>query len=191
VLAFRQGGADRVMFVSDYETVVLLLFANAASSQSYQPGYALTSNAQAEYIRQNLNDSRQWPGLNGVGWAPSFDVADANVPPTPTEKRCLELVQAGGLQAQDYLSRGLVYVACSTFLLLEAALMRTNGVSTPQVLQGAINGIGSGYVAPGLIGGGTTFTSSRRDGPDLVRVFGYDDKRQVVAYRGGITRVPG
>jgi hypothetical protein len=191
VLAFRQGGADRVMFVSDYETVVLLLFANAASSQSYQPGYALTSNAQAEYIRQNLNDSRQWPGLNGVGWAPSFDVADANVPPTPTERRCLELVQAGGLQAQDYLSRGLVYVACSTFLLLEAALMRTNGVSTPQVLQGAINGIGSGYVAPGLIGGGTTFTSSRRDGPDLVRVFGYDDKRQVVAYRGGITRVPG
>jgi hypothetical protein len=190
VLAFRSAGVDRVMFVSDYETVVLLLFANAASSQSYQPGYALTSNAQAEYIRQNLNDNRQWAGLNGVGWAPSFDVADAHVPPTPTERRCLQLAAAGGVQSGDYLSNGLIFLECTTFLLLEAALLRANGASSATALQSAINGIGSGYVAPGLIGGGTTFSSSRRDGPDQVRVFGYDAKRQVIAYRGGISRVP-
>jgi hypothetical protein len=178
------------MFVSDYETVVLLLFANAASSQSYQPGYALTSNAQAEYIRQNLNDNRQWAGLNGVGWSPSFDVADAHVAPTAPERRCLQLAQAGGVQAQDYLSKGIVLLECSTFLLLEAALLRSNGASSPQVLQSAINGIGSGYAAPGIIGGGTTFSSSRRDGPDQVRVFGYDANRQVIAYRGPIMRVP-
>ena len=191
VLAFRQAGVDRVMFVSDYETVALLLFANAASSQSYQPGYALTSNAQAEYIRQNLNDSRQWAGLNGVGWAPSFDVADEHVAPTATERRCLQLAQAGGVQAQDYLSQGIVLLECSTFLLLEAALLRTSGASSPAALQSAINGIGSSFAGPGLIGGGTTFSSSRRDGPDMVRVFGYDANRQVVAYRGAITKVPG
>jgi hypothetical protein len=179
------------MFVSDYETVVLLLFANAASAQSYQPGYALTSNAQAEYIRQNLNDNRQWPLLNGVGWAPTFDVADTGVPPTPVERRCLELVQAGGLQAQSYLSKGLVYVGCSTFMLLEAALLRTSGASSAAALQSAVSGLGSSFAGPGLIGSGTTYTSSRRDGPDQVRVFGYDEKCQCILYRGGITRVPG
>ncbi|MBK5305065.1 MAG: hypothetical protein JJD92_00100 [Frankiaceae bacterium] len=191
VLAFRQGNVDRVMFVSDFETVVLLLFANAASAQSYQPGYALTSSAQAEYIRQNVNDSRQWPQLNGVGWTPAFDVADSGAPPSATERRCLQLTQAGGIEPQSYLSKGLVYTACGTFLLLEAALLRTNGASAAQALQGAIIGLGSSFVSPGLIGGGTTFSSSRRDGPDQVRVFGYDDTCQCIRYRGGISRVPG
>ena len=191
VLAFRQGNVDRVMFVSDYETVVLLLFANAASAQDYEPGYALTSQAQAEYIRQNLSDNRQWPLLNGVGWSPSFDVADAHVAPTPAERRCLQLAGAGGLQPASYLSQGLLYYGCGPFLLLEAALLRTSGASSAQLLQGAVNGFGSSFASPGIIGGGTTFSSSRRDGPDLVRVFGYDAKCQCIQYRGGISRVPG
>ena len=44
--------------------------------------------------------------------------------------------------------------------------------------------------SPGLIGNGTTFSSSRRDGPDQVRVFGYEPRCQCLRYRGGISRVP-
>jgi len=168
VLAFRDAGVDRVLMMSDYETVALLLFANAASSQGYRPGYLLSSTAQAEATRTSI-PSDQWPQLHGVG----INTADvAGAPPSVVEKRCLALARAGGLTVATQNDRTYVYMGCSLFLLLGAGLERTDGVSRPAQLASAISGLGASFVAPGIVSGATDF-HRRYDGPAAVRVFGW------------------
>ena len=187
-LAFNQAGVDRVMFVSDNESVALLFFQNTANSQSYRPGYVLTSGAQPEGLRTSLQ-KEQRPQLHGVGWEPLNDVT---VPerPTAVEQRCLSMAKAGGANPTKPSDKLFVHIECGMFLLLEKALQQTGGVDLPSQLQSAINGVGSTFAAPGLVGNRTTFSPSRHDGPDLVRVFGYDISCSCLRYSGPKLSVP-
>lgn len=180
VLAFRQGGVDRVMFVSDYESVALLLFSNNASSQGYRPGYALTSNGQAA-LRPNLPKD-QWAGLHGVGSSPSIDVEQDATPTTATEKRCLQLAKSGGVVVGNRLDTAFVYGSCALFLLLETSLQRTGGDSRPAALMAAVDSLGTAFTAPGVVTGRTRITSEQHDGVDAVREFGYVDSCTCMRY---------
>lgn len=182
ILAFRQAGVDRVMFISDYETVVLLLFANTADSQRYYPGYALSSNAQAGLYTELPEDQR--PQLHGVGSSPQTDVRDDKAPPTAVEARCLRLAKAGGLTPANSIDKAFIYGPCGRILLLETALTRTGGDSTPTALKRAINGLGTSFLAPGVVAGGTRFSASRHDGGNAVRVFGYVVSCACMRYSG-------
>lgn len=188
VLAFAQARVDRVMFLSDYETVALLLFANAASSQGFRPGYALTSKAMAEATRPSLPPD-QWPLLHGVGSTPGTDVGGGSLPATPAEHRCLRLARAGGLTLRTPSDRTLVYLDCSLFLLLEKALERSGGVSSARALNTAVLGLGTAFQAPGVVAGETRYAGDRRDGPRAVRVFGYVTGCECLRYRGPVLRL--
>jgi ABC-type branched-subunit amino acid transport system substrate-binding protein len=191
ILAFRNAGVDRVMFVSDQESVLLLLFANAASSQQYFPGYALSSSAQAETLRSTDNlPPDQWPQLHGVGTSPSVDVADDGTDPVGVDARCVRLAKRGGLTVQARVDYAFVYGACGLFLLLEAALERTSNGSDPALLQGAINGLGRSFQAPGLVAHSTRYSPTEHDGPNAVRVFGYVEQCTCLRYRGEPLRAP-
>lgn len=189
VLAFREGNVDRVLFVSDFEDVALLLFNANADSQRYYPGYALSSGAQASLFSGNVQKD-QWPQLHGVGNTPGNDVTDYKDPLSVAETRCLQLARTGGLIPANDTDRGFVYNACALLLLLEAALKRTNGNSKPSAVQSAINGLGSSFSAPGLVGGRTRFSSDRHDGPDAVRVFGFVASCECIRYSGPILAAP-
>ena len=183
VLAFRQADVDRVMFVSDQESVALLLFANNASPQQYFPGYALSSNAQAEPLRPNL-PADQWPQLHGVGTSPYTDVADDGSDPAGVEARCVRLSRRGGVTAQAHVDYAFIHGACGLFLLLEAGLERTGGNAEAAALQAAINGLGTSFRGPGLVANATRYSADAHDGPDAVQVFGYEQKCTCVRYRG-------
>jgi len=170
VLRFRSAGVDRVMFVSDNESVLLLLFASAAASQSYSPGYLLSSAAQAQALRSQLPASQQ-PQLHGVGQLPFGDTDGA--PLRPVDVRCRDLAHAGGVSPASYADYGVVMFECGPLLLLDAALRASHGVATAGALVSAIDGLGEAFQGPGLVGGATAFSSSRHDGPDQVRVFAY------------------
>lgn len=183
VLAFRDADVDRVMLMSDYETVALLLFANAASSQGYRPGYLLSSNAQAEATRGSLPED-QWPQLRGVGGSVAGDVSMQGIRASAVEARCLALVRAGGLAPATQNDHAYVYRQCGLLLLLETALEHTAGISRPQVLMNAITSLGMAFTAPGIVAGATRFAPGHLDGPRAVRVFGYDGTCQCLRYKG-------
>jgi hypothetical protein len=174
ILAFRQRQVDRVMFVSDYETVVVLLFSNNASAQQYKPGYALSSNAQAAILAPSSNiPADQWPQLHGVGYFPTTDVSDTGAPPSAADGRCLQVAKAGGLSAGDVLDKALVYLACGPLFLLEAGLERTNGNSAPSSVMGAINSLGTSFAGPGLVANRTRLSATQHDAPNAVQVFAF------------------
>jgi hypothetical protein len=188
VLAFRQGGVDRVMFVSDFEDVVLLLFGNNADSQHYYPGYALSSGAQAALFSNIPKD--QWPQLHGVGTSPQTDVADNSAIPSATEAHCLRLARTGGLTPANALDKAFVYGACGLFLLLGTALTQTDGNSNPRSLLTSIEGLGTSFLAPGLVAGRTRFSPGDHDGPDAVRVFRFVASCTCMRYSGQPLRAP-
>ena len=189
ILAFRQAGVDRVLLMSDFETVLLLLFANSASSQDYRPGYLLSSTAQAEATRGSIPRD-QWPQLRGVGVAPGGDVVLDTSQLTAVERRCARLATAGGLRIATQNDRTYVHLQCGTLLLLEAALRRTGGRSEPSGLAGAIAQLGTGHRSPGLVSGATRFGPGRYDGPAAVRVFGYAETCSCLKYEGPARPAP-
>lgn len=187
VLAFAQAGIDRVMFVSHFEDVLLLLFASTAESQSFRPGYMLSSGAQPHYLRTQLPEG-QWPQFHGVGDAPYNDTDDAR--PTGADPRCLQLVRSAGLLPANQDDVGTVLFICAPYLLLDTILARSNGAADARSLVDTMNGLGTSFVSPGSVGGRTRFGPDRRDGGDAVRVFAYVAACQCLRYTGPVVPAP-
>ncbi|MDT7572936.1 MAG: hypothetical protein QOE05_3110 [Actinomycetota bacterium] len=93
VLQFSGNGVTHVITVNSD----LLPFQLSANSQQYRPRYAVTTvNAPQAFLESN-SPPGQNNGAVGVGWAPSFDVNDANDNvTTPAEKECLAIMAKGG-----------------------------------------------------------------------------------------------
>jgi hypothetical protein len=170
ILRFRQRGVDRVMFVSDNEAVLLLLWATASDSQAYYPGYLLSSGAQAQSLRSQLPKD-QWPQLRGVGSQPFGDTDGASL--GPADRRCVQLIRTAGLRPANALDHAVVLFECGPFLLLDTLLRATGGNASSAALRTGATSLGTSHSGPGLVGGATRFSPTRLDAPDLFRVFGY------------------
>ncbi|MBK5305058.1 MAG: ABC transporter substrate-binding protein [Frankiaceae bacterium] len=187
LLAFNGAGVDRVMFVSHFEDVLLLLFGPAAESQAYHPGYMLSSGAQPHYLRTQLPDT-QWAQFHGVGGSPYGDTDEAK--PTGADPQCLQLVTSAGLLPANYDDVGTVLFICAPYLLLDAVLARTAGAADTRSLVTAIAGLGTSFVSPGNVAGRTRFGPDRRDGGDAVRVFAYVPACQCLRYTAPAVQPP-
>ena len=172
VLRFRSHGVDRLLMVSNYEQVMLLLMANDAESQSWRPGYMLSSSAQTEVMRANI-PSGQWPQLRGVGWAPGLDIDDPHQPLAAPDQHCLELLASGGIRVSGWQNTYVATTECSDVLFLGAALHGSGGNARGSALLSAVAALGARFVAPGIVAGRTFFGPSRRDGPAAVAPFAY------------------
>lgn len=187
ILRFRQASVDRVLMVSDFEAVVLLLFAQSAESQGYRPGYLLSSQAQAQVLRSQLPAGQQ-PQLRGVGNSRFGDVDEAQF--SATDRVCDGYARAGGLDAGTYTAKSLLVALCGPFLLLDAALQQTRGAAGTADLMKAVASMGSRFAAPGLVDDATRYSSTFRDGPERVREFSYVAACTCMRYLGASRAVP-
>ena len=191
ILHFRSPPTvDRVMFVSAQESAALLLFGPQASSQHYFPGYLLSSSAQAHLFVESGEPfpSDQKPGLHGVGNQPYSDVSNAT--PEVADRRCLQLLKSVGISEANYDDVGQATFSCGPFLLLEAAMNRTNGAADPTLIANAVAALGSSFAAPSVLGGSTRFTASGHDGGYAVQTFGYVAGCDCIRYSGHPTYAP-
>lgn len=171
-LRFRSRGVDRLLMVSDFEQVTLLLLANEAESQGWRPGFMLSSTAQTEVMRSNIA-SGQWPQLHGIGWSPGVDVDDPHQPLSAADQRCLGLIKAGGIVVSGWQNTYVATTVCAEVFFLEAALNGSAGDAQGRALMASVRGLGSSFTAPGIVQGRTFFGPSRYDGPAAVEPFGY------------------
>jgi hypothetical protein len=179
ILRFRRLGVDRVMFISDNESVLLLLWATSASSQGWRPGYLLSSGSQAQALRTQVPQD-QWPQFRGVGDQPFGDTDENHL--EASDRRCVQLVKRAGLSPAVQLDYALVLYECGPFLLLDAALRDSSGSTSD--LRRAIDSLGTSFAGPGLVRDATRFGPRRYDGPELFRAFAYVTACQCIRYSG-------
>ena len=183
VLRFRSRQVDRILMVSDFEQVTLLLIANYAESQGWRPGYLLTSQAQTEVMRANIA-SGQWPQLHGMGWSPGLDIDDPHQPLPAADRYCLDLIKQGGVTVSGWQNTYIATTECAQLLLLGAALRLNGADARGRSLMAAIDRLGTGFEAPGIVAGRTTFGPSRHDGPSAVAPFAYVASCSCLRYVG-------
>lgn len=182
-LRFRSHGVDRILMVSDYEQVTLLLMSNYAESQHWRPGYMLSSTAQTEVMRPNIA-SGQWPQLHGIGWSPGLDIDDPHQPPSAADKRCLGLIKDGGVSVSGWQNVYVATTICSDVFFLDAALRKSGGNAAGSALMAAVGTLGKSFVAPGIVAGRTSFGPNRRDGAAAAAPFGYVPACRCLKYTG-------
>jgi hypothetical protein len=183
VLHFRSRGVDRVLLVSDFEQVALLLLANNAESQGWRPGYMLSSAAQASVMRSNI-PAGQWPQLHGVGWSPGIDIDDPHQPLPPVDRRCLDLIKAGGVTVAGWQNVYIATTECAQVFFLDAALRAAGGNAQGKALMAGVSSLGSTFQSPGIVAGRTYFAPNRRDGVAAVAPFAYVKTCRCMKYTG-------
>jgi hypothetical protein len=189
VLRFRSHGVDRVLMVSDYEQVTLLLMANAAESQNWRPGYMLSSTAQTEVMRPNI-PSGQWPQLHGIGWSPGLDIDDPHQPLPAADQHCLGLIKKGGLAVSGWQNIYIATTECSQVFFLGAALQKSGGDATGRALMAGVEALGTSFVSPGIVAGRTFFGPERHDGAAAIVPFGYVATCRCLKYTGNASTAP-
>ena len=188
VLRFRSSGADRLLMVSDFEQVTLLLLANYAESQGWRPGFMLSSQAQTEVMRANIA-SGQWPQLHGIGWSPGLDIDDPHQPLAAADKHCLDLIKQGGVTVSGWQNTYIATTECTEILFLGAALQRSAGDASGRALMAAVGRLGSSFTAPGLVSGRTSFSPTRHGGPAAAAPFAFVASCSCLRYTGAATPV--
>jgi hypothetical protein len=184
ILKWQSAGVDRVMFVSSYESTLLVLFAPSAESQHFHPGYVLTSNAGASGVLGGGSfPAGQRSGLRGAGTLPGFDV-DRPPQPSAVESRCLALARSAGVQMQSSFDREILYNHCASLFLFEAALTVTSPAPTNDEIRAAIEGLGTQVQLPGLVDDRAHLDANRRDAPAYAREFGWQAGCSCLTYLG-------
>jgi hypothetical protein len=183
VLRFAADQVDRVLIVSSVEANVLLVFTNAAESQGYRPGYALTSLALANVLKDNV-PQQQLVGAKGVGWLPTVDDAGPTLTPTPQARECAQRVRAQGVSPAGIVDHATVFAGCDAFVLAERVLGRSRGTTAPAAWSAALDAVGTSFRGAATLEGRTDFAGGRRDGPARVRTFGWDGGCSCFRYTG-------
>lgn len=166
VLQFRSAGVTHVIV----ESLFLVLFPQAAESQGYRPRYTVTTG-NAPLLVQSATPPQQLAGALGVGYFPSYDVANGQDPgdPSPSAAHCREIQQAAGNDPQQRESWNLQTKACDAFALIAEAA-RLEGLHTLTIANGAAR-ITSLAPAGAFA---VSFGPGRQDGPGAVRDVAYD-----------------
>jgi hypothetical protein len=192
VLRLNSVGVTKVVFVSgSFEGNLMLLFATAAESQGFHPGYALTS-AAAPAVQEANTPKTQLANAFGLGWLPSVDTARPQ-PVLPAAERCIRDLKAGaGVAPASPVDRFTAFSICDTFALVDAVLRVTLGATDPRTVAAAVAGLGTGFAASAAHGESTDFRNARRAGPAQGRLFAWSTACGCFDYTGGpFTLLPG
>jgi ABC-type branched-subunit amino acid transport system substrate-binding protein len=180
VLQFRSAGVTHVI----PESLLLLLFPQAAESQRYRPRYAI-STASAPLLVESATPPEQLNGALGVGYFPSYDVDNAKDPgdPSPAATRCREVEAAAGNDPPQRESWNLMGKACDGFSYVAATVaaagLRNDAIAAGTPAITALDPTGTFAI---------TFGPGRTDGVGAVRDLGYDLECECFAYRDGVNR---
>ncbi|HUR51443.1 MAG TPA: hypothetical protein VMZ11_04905 [Mycobacteriales bacterium] len=134
---FNGNGVTHVI-VADLE---LTAFQNSAQSQQYKPRYGITSYNDPYTNLESLSPKGANNGALGIGWAPAYDVSDANDPGStgPGEKRCMALQEKAGQRfSGKRTARLYALAACDSILLAVQGAVAAHGLDAGSIYRGAL-----------------------------------------------------
>ena len=188
VLQFASAGVDQVIFHAASEGPALLLFSLSAESQTYRPGYLVTSLANLEALRGYF-PAEQKPHIHGYGWLPTQDVPPSAYPKqNAAQTRCLALVRAKGVTPAAGPDFYYAYNICEAFFVYERALVAA-GTSSGVAVMAAVKQLGTS-VTSATNEGGSSYNPSYPDAPRAARHLVYTPGCSCFAYTGPTRAIP-
>lgn len=183
-LRLRTRGATRILFVSgSLEGNLVLLFATAAESQGWHPGYAITSTA-APVVQEANTPKTQLANAFGLGWLPSIDSTQSKAD-SATTQGCLRDLNAGaGITPASATDRYFAFSICDIFAIYDQVLQSTRGATDRTAITRAVSGLDTRFAAAATLGGATDFGGGRRTGPAQGRLFAWSTTCGCFAYTG-------
>jgi hypothetical protein len=185
VLPFRTAGVDRVIYLSNWQALMMLAFDNNAKSQGYSPRYALTGSAEASSWDSNFTPD-QLARVAGVGWSPDLDVSE-RVLPSRSTTRCRSAAATQGVKPSSKADDLLLDQTCEQFFAVESALHLSRGRSSAPTFVSALEALGDTYVSPFSIRGLARFGHEKHDGPVLFAPYAYVASCSCFRYTAGPT----
>jgi hypothetical protein len=135
---FMAGNGVTHIIVTDLE---LTAFQNSAQSQQYKPRYGISSYNDPYTNLETLSPQGANNGAMGIGWAPAYDVSDANDPGATGEgqKRCLALMAKANQTFSGRRTAKLFALAtCDSLLLGVQGAASGRGFDAPSIYAGAL-----------------------------------------------------
>ncbi|MHB8669598.1 MAG: type 1 periplasmic-binding domain-containing protein [Acidimicrobiales bacterium] len=179
VLQFQSSGVDRVMFMSNYESALLLLFSRAAENANWHPGYALDSNAGAGSLAGSLPPA-QTANIHGAGWMPNADI-NSSTPVSTSGQRCLSMLAPAGIRPASSSDASTAYSGCEELFLLERVLGVNNRLDYRSIID-SVSSLGSTFVSTVAIAGATAFSATRHAAAADLAPFAYSAACSCIAY---------
>jgi hypothetical protein len=126
------------VIVADLE---LTAFQTSAQSQQYKPRYGITSYNDPYTNLETLSPKGANNGALGIGWAPAYDVSDANDPGATGAgyTRCMQLQEKAGQRFSGKRTAKLfALAACDSILLALEGARAARGFDGPSIYRGAL-----------------------------------------------------
>jgi hypothetical protein len=163
VLRFKAAGVTHVFFVQAAGGLPVY-FMQGADSQQYFPRYALSSYEVPGFFLEGNAPATQLRNAMGIGWVPFFDVKAAQLPTRPAEKRCFDVVAAGGQGESNAHRQSNITVTpvCDMVWLFEAAAARAGRALDHVRWLAGLRSLGGGFDSPVSLH--ADFSSGRPDG---------------------------
>ena len=168
VVRLRAAGVDRIIPV--LANPIFLM--QAASSQHYNPRYALYSSFGPGALVETAAPKDQLVGSAGIGWQPYLDIGGGKKPgPVSTnETLCFDLMDKAGQRSTSATTKGLQLNLCSVILYLKYAADRLGGVPGDLVVA-AHRAVGATFRPADTF---RSDVSRRVDGASAYRDLAYD-----------------
>jgi hypothetical protein len=182
VLQFATAHVNRVAFISNYESAVILLFAQDADNAHYYPGYALTTNAGAgTYAGSGGIPADQMVNFHGVGWQPLADTNDFK-PVSPAGSRCLAILRAGDLVPASAGDFQTAYTACEMFFYQDTLMSLEGGGAGWTAAQAALRVVGASFQSVLSLAGRSDVWPGHQAGAAAAAPFAYFTSCSCVRY---------
>jgi ABC-type branched-subunit amino acid transport system substrate-binding protein len=178
-LQFRSHGDDTVYVAG----VPALLFATYAESQHWSPSY-LMNDAGAAF--EGIAPNSLLKNFHGYGWMPTVDVNPSHqpAPRNATQKKCLAMLSAQGLQPASVNDFMLAYTTCDALFMYAAALQLTGGHTDASAVSQALAAVAPKFETASTYGGRAQITSVQRGGAAVWREWGFADNCNCFVYKG-------
>jgi ABC-type branched-subunit amino acid transport system substrate-binding protein len=181
VLQFKTLGVTHVFFVQAAGGLPLY-FMQGADTQQYYPRYALSSFEVPGFFLQGQAPAAQLKNAMGIGWEPFFDLKANQLPSRPAEKRCLDVVTAGGETNANRQSNLTVTPVCDLVWSFAAAAEKAGRALDHTSWLAGLKALGGGYDSPVALH--ADFSSGRPDGAVGYRWVSYVNDCSCFRYSG-------
>ena len=181
VLQFKTLGVTHVFFVQAAGGLPLY-FMQGADTQQYFPRYALSSFEVPGFFLQGQAPATQLVNAMGIGWEPFFDLKADQLPSRLAEKRCLDVVTAGGEPNKNRQSNLTVTPVCDLVWVFAAAAAKAGRALDHTSWLAALKAVGSSYDSPVALH--SDFSSGHPDGAVGYRWVSYVNTCSCFRYSG-------
>ena len=183
ILKFSQDNVSVVQFSAGNGGVPEVVFMQAADQQQFHPTYIMGDSTNTWFTGDSAPEG-QAAKITGVGSYPIANVDANQVPSTPGEKHCLDVISKAGESVTDRHTSLTATFYCEMLYGFAAAGARVQGPMTSADWRSAYRGLGTTY--PTIMSFAVDVQRSPNAGAQVYRSLAWNAACTCVAYTSGL-----